>query len=414
MPKVAQELTALQVKRLTTPGLHFVGGVPGLALQVTNENVRSWLLRVAVGGKRREIGLGGYTTTNGVAEARRKALEARDMIRQGIDPVEDKRSVKAALRAARLTGVTFKQAAEDYIASNKAGWKSPKHAAQWASTLANYAFPIIGSLRVADITTAHVLEVLKADEFWSTKPETASRVRQRIETVLAAADAAAGRERLNPARWEVIGKSLPAKTKVARVVHHAALSWQDVPGFIAKLKEQPGVGARALHFAILTAARSGEVRGMTWSEIDFAQKVWVVPADRMKAKREHRVPLSESALHLLRDMEPSAENRKPDEIVFQGQRGKQLSDMTLTQVLRRMDLDVTAHGFRSSFRDWAGESTSHPREVIEQALAHQLRDASEAAYARGDLLAKRRVLMEDWAGWCAKSPATVVAMRGAA
>jgi integrase len=414
MPKIAEELSALEVKRLKEPGLHFVGGVPGLALQIT-DTARSWLLRVAVGGKRREIGLGGFTTTNGIAEARRKAQEARDKIREGLDPVQERRSARAALKAGRLTSITFKQAAESYIADQEAGWSNSKHAGQWSATLGTYAYPTLGSIQVADITTAHVLEVLKKDNFWTAKPETASRVRQRIEKVLAAADAAAGRERLNPARWEVIGKTLPAKTKVAKVEHHKALPWQEIPAFMARLREQVGNGARALEAAILTAARSGEVRGMTWGEVDLDQKQWTIPAHRMKAKKEHRVPLSNAALTVLQDIVPSGGRVAADQLVFPGaKKDTQMSDMTLAAVLRRMKVDVTTHGFRSSFRDWAGEATNHPREVIEHALAHQLKNAAEAAYARGDMLAKRMVLMEAWARWCEKAAGTVIAMKGAA
>jgi len=412
MPKVAKELSAVEVKRLSGDGLHFVGGVPGLALQIIGP-AKSWLLRVAVGGKRREIGLGGFTSTNGVAEARRRALEARNKIDEGVDPVLAKQSAKAALKAARHAGITFKQAAEDFITQHQAGWSNAKHSMQWTSTLSTYAYPYIGTLQVADITTSHVLDVLKANNLWTAKPETASRVRQRIEKVLAAADVAAGRERLNPARLEVISKSLPAKDKVAKIKHHAALPWREMPSFMARLREQPGTGALALQFAILTAARSGEVRGMTWSEIDFEQRVWVVPEDRMKAKKEHRVPLTDAAMQVLALADPGEQDRRGDDHVFPGSKGA-LSDMTLTAVLRRMGADVTAHGFRSSFRDWAGESTHHPREVIEHALAHQLKDAAEAAYARGDLLAKRRVLMQDWSAWCEKAPGAVVSLRGAA
>lgn len=414
MPKIAQELSALQVKRLKKPGLHFVGGVPGLVLQVTATS-RSWLLRVAVGGKRQEIGLGGFTTTNGVAEARRKAMELREKIKAGVDPVREREIAQAALKAARLTGITFKQAAVSYIADQEAAWSNSKHAGQWTSTLSTYAFPVIGSIQVADITTAHVLEVLKKDNFWTSKPETASRVRQRIEKVIAAADAAAGRERLNPARWEVIGKTLPAKAKVAKVEHHAALPWQEIPDFMSRLREQAGNGARALELAILTAARSGEIRGLSWGEVDLEQKLWTIPASRMKAKREHRIPLSTAAVTLLQSMLPSDGKTAPERLVFPGaKKDTQLSDMTLAAVLRRMKVEVTTHGFRSSFRDWAGEATHHPREVIEHALAHQLKDASEAAYARGDLLAKRRVLMGDWATWCDKQPAQVLPLKGVA
>lgn len=411
MPKIAKELSALEVRRIKSPGLHFVGGVPGLALQVVGD-ARSWVLRVAVAGTRREIGLGGFTSVNGLAEARRKAHEERERIRSGIDPVQARRSARAALKAARLGGVTFKRAALDFINSNKAVWSSPKHAAQWEKTLEKYAFDPIGAVSVADITTAHILEVLKADDFWSEKPETASRVRQRIEKVISAADAAAGRERLNPARWEVIGKSLPAKSRVAKVEHHAALPWQQLPAFMIELRKQAGVSALALQFVILTAARSGEVRGMTWAEVDIDQRVWLVPADRMKARREHRVPLSDQAIKVLKQAQDIyAETPGPHDLVFPGAKGR-LSDMSLTAVLRRMNAEVTAHGFRSSFRDWSGESTHHPREVIEQALAHRVGDATELAYARSDLLAKRAALMADWGGWCEKLPGGVVPIQG--
>lgn len=400
MPRVAKELSALEVRRINSAGLHFVGGVPGLALQVVGAS-RSWVLRVSVAGRRREIGLGGFTVTNGVAEARRKALIVRERIQGGLDPVDERRKARAELKAARLSGVTFRQAALDFISSNKAGWSSPKHAEQWQATLEKYAFPHIGSMRVADIATAHVLEVLKAGDLWSAKTETASRVRQRIEKVISAADASAGRERLNPARWDVIGKSLPSKSKVAKVIHHPALPWNEVPAFMADLRGQPGIGALALQFVILTAARSGEVRGMTWAEIDLEQKTWVIPARRMKARREHRVPLSSQALFLLDRVKTEGWTDSVDSsnLVFPGAKGE-LSDMTLTAVLRRMKILVTAHGFRSSFRDWAGESTQHPREVIEHALAHRVGDATEGSYARGDLLAKRTALMADWGLWC--------------
>ncbi len=400
MPRVAKELSALEVRRIKSAGLHFVGGVPGLALQVVGA-ARSWVLRVSVAGRRREIGLGGFTVANGVAEARRKALIERERIQAGLDPVDERRRARAELRAARLSGITFREAALDFISSNKAGWSSPKHAGQWLATLEKYAFPLIGGIRVADIATAHVLDVLKAGDLWSAKTETASRVRQRIEKVISAADASAARERLNPARWEVIGKSLPSKSKVAKVVHHPALPWKEVPGFMAELRGQPGIGALALQFVILTAARSGEVRGMTWAEIDLEQRTWVIPARRMKARREHRVPLSSQALFLLDQVKTEGwtDSLDSSNLVFPGAKGE-LSDMTLTAVLRRMKSLITTHGFRSSFRDWAGESTQHPREVIEYALAHRVGDATEVSYARGDLLAKRAALMADWGLWC--------------
>lgn len=401
MPKVAKDLTALEVRRLKQEGLHFVGGVPGLALRIKGPS-KSWILRVAVGGKRREIGLGGLTSSNGLAEARRKAMEEREKIQQGIDPVQARRSARAALKAARFGGLTFKQAALEFIEANRAAWSSDKHARQWFATLDTYAFPSIGSMAVADINTAHVLQVLTEGDLWSQKPETASRLRQRIEKVLAAADVRAGRERLNPARWEVIGKSLPSKSKIAKVQHHAALPWAEMASFMTALRKQAGVGARALEFAVLTAARSGEVRGATWSEIDFKRNVWSISAERMKARRAHRVALSPQALNVLERARAMAGSKslEPSELIFPGVGRRKLSDMAMAAVLRRMRIDATAHGFRATFRIWAGQATHYAREVIEDALAHQIGNASERAYARGDLLEKRVPLMCDWGSWC--------------
>lgn len=398
MPKLAKELGALAVGRLSGDGWHAVGGVAGLGLKIDGAS-RAWVLRIVVGSHRRHLGLGAYPGVS-LADARKKAQELRDAVRQGVDPARTKAAARAALKATQASAVTFEKAARSYIEANEAGWKSSKHGAQWLSTLETWAFPKIGGLLVEDIQTAHVLEVLRQPverdgPLWTARAETASRVRQRIEKVISAADAAAGRERLNPARWEVIGKTLPRPSKVKRVEHHAAMPWREVPKFMAELREREGNAARALAWTILTAARSGETRGATWAEIDLEAKVWTIPAARMKAGRPHRVPLTAAALALL------GEPGEPDALLFPGTKGE-MSDMTLGAVLKRMGhADVTVHGFRSSFRDWAGEGTGHPREVIEGALAHQLGDAAERAYARSDLFNKRRVLMEDWASYCA-------------
>ena len=320
-------------------------------------------------------------------------------IRRGIDatrrdPIAERRQTK---------GLLFKAAAEALIESKKPGWRNEKHAAQWGSTLETYAYPKLGALDVRAVDTQDVMAVLRP--VWGAKPVTASRVRQRIEAVLDYASAMGARTGDNPARWRGhLDNLLPQPTKVRAVEHHAAVDWRDAPAFMVELAGREGIATKALAFAILTAARSGEVRGMTWGEVDTADKVWTVPASRIKAGKEHRVSLTPAALALLGD--PG----KPEALVFPAPSDpeKPLSDMTLTAVLRRMNRgDLTAHGFRSTFRDWAGETTAHPREVIEAALAHRLKDKAEAAYARGDLFVKRRRLMEDWAAFLAKSPATV-------
>jgi len=385
-------LTARKVET-AGPGIYEDGA--GLRLVVKSTGARSWVLRYQIGGKRRDLGLGGWPDVS-LARAREKAQAARAQKADGVDPLAE-RSRKAVL--------TFRDAAEALIESKRPGWRNEKHSNQWAATLSTYAYPKLGDLDVKRITTADVLEVLRP--IWTTKTETASRLRQRVEAVLDSATATGARTGDNPARWKGhLQALLPAPAKVARVQHHAALPWRDVPTFTVELAGREGVAARALAFAILTAARSGEVRGMTWGEIDQTNGLWIVPAHRMKAHKEHRVPLSAAALALL------PERGKPDALVFPGTGGRPLSDMSLTAVLRRMGRDdLTVHGFRSSFRDWSGESTHHPREVIEAALAHRLKDKAEAAYARGDLMEKRRVLMEDWAAFLTKPPAGVVPLR---
>jgi len=411
MSKKAKELQALAVSRIVRVGMNLVGGVDGLALQVTDTGARSWILRVMVGGKRRELGLGAYSSTNGVAEARRKALEARDKIRQGIDPIEETRAARSALAAARATALTFDQCAAAYIAVKEPEWKNSKHASQWRNTLETYASPVIGKLLVRDVAQAHVMSIL--EPIWTDKTETASRLRGRIEKVLDWSTASKYRTGENPARWRGHLDVLLAKPgKIAKVTHHAALPYAEIGAFMVDLRKQEGMGALALEFAILTAARSGEVRGATWGEIDLDGKMWTIPAGRMKAEKEHQVPLSEEAVALLKGMPRIAGT----DLIFPNTKGTTLSDMTLAAALRRMGCEVTAHGFRSTFRDWAGETTAYPREVIEHALAHQLKDKAEAAYARGTLFEKRRRLMKDWAKFCAKvqtEAANVVALHKA-
>lgn len=397
MPKKADELGPLEVSRLTEPGLHFVGVVAGLALKVSVTGARSWILRATVGNRRRDIGLGGYPDVT-LAGAREAARNARSKIKEGIDPVDDARAARSKLIAEAVSGILFDEAASKYITAHEAGWKNTKHASQWRNTLETYAYPVIGKMRVKDIQTAHVMQVL--EPIWTAKSETASRVRSRIELVLDWAKVRGYRKGENPARWKGhIDKLLPKRSEVASVEHHAALPFREIGAFMVSLRKVEGMGARALEFAILTAARSGEVRGATWSEIDLEGATWTIPAERMKAKKEHRIPLADAALELLRILPRMVGT----DLVFPSSRNEMLSDMTLSAVLRRMGRsDITGHGFRSTFRDWAGETTAYPREVIEHALAHRLKDKAEAAYQRGTLFDKRRKLMDDWAAFCAK------------
>lgn len=370
----------LSARRVETagPGKHSDGR--GLMLVVKESGARSWVLRCQVNGRRRDVGLGSWPDVT-LAVAREKAIETRRLMRQGGDPV-------AAKRRARTC---FRDAAVALIASKRDGWRNAKHAAQWSTTLETYAYPKLGNMDVRDVAVDDVLAVLKP--IWSEKPETASRLRQRIEAVLDFATAKGLRDGDNPARWRgYLDHLLPRPSKVRAVEHHAAVDWREIGAFMNALSTRDGMAAKALAFAILTAARSNEVRGMRWAEVDIAGGVWTVPAARTKAGKEHRIPLSAPAITLL------GEAGDAGELVFPGERaGNTLSDMSLTAVLRRMGRSETVHGFRSTFRDWAGEMSSFPREVVEAALAHRLKDKAEAAYARGDLFAKRRALMEEWA-----------------
>ena len=395
MPKLAKELQALAVSNLSAQGFHFVGCVQGLALQVTGGS-RAWVLRATIGGKRRDMGLGPYPEVT-LAQARDKAREARELIRQGIDPIGRQQAAQSAMRAAVAEALTFKECAEKYIKAHRAGWKNAKHAQQWANTLEQHAYPVLGALLVRDVKLPQVLAVL--EPIWATTNETASRLRGRIESVLDWATVRGLRDGLNPARWRGhLDNQLVRPSKVNKTEHHPALPVGDVGAFMVRLRAAEGMGARALEFAILTATRSGEVRGAAWSEFDLAEKVWAVPAARMKAGKEHRVPLSAEALDLLATLPQG----KPEALVFKAPRGGVLSDMTLAAVLRRMEVPAVPHGFRSTFRDWASERTNYPRDVAEMALAHTIGDKVEAAYRRGDLFEKRRVMMAEWAQFLAR------------
>jgi integrase len=415
------ELSAAFV-RTAKPGRYCDGD--GLYLLVKKSGARFWVYRYRLRGeKMREAGLGrageGRNCVR-LSEAREKASVLFRQVKSGIDPlvVRDAAlaAAKAAAQGAAVKGVTFREAARRYIDGHSAAWRNPKHAAQWVSTIETYANPVYGDLAVADVATAHVLAAL--EPIWLTKPETASRVRGRIETILDFAKTRGWRSGENPAAWKGhLALTLPARSKVAKVEHHAALPWREIGDFMLALRNQAGIGARALRFAILTAARSGEVRGARWREIDFSMATWTVPADRMKGAREHRVPLSEPALEILREMSKVRTSNDPDAFGFPGREaGRPLSDMSLTAVLRRMKLgDLTAHGFRSAFRDWAAETTAYPAELVEMALAHAVGNKVEAAYRRGDLFEKRRRLMDDWAVFCStpsvSDSANVVVLR---
>lgn len=402
MPIKADVLSAISVKRLKRPGLHAVGGVAGLALMVKSTGARSWILRTTAGGRRREFGLGGYPDVT-LEQARERARELRELIRQGIDPAEQRRAAQDALRTANAKRLTFRQAAEKFLESKRREFRNPKHAAQWETTLKTYADPIIGALPVDQIEFPHIVRIL--DPIWTSKTETAKRVRGRIESVLAYATASGFRDGDNPARWRGnLDAVLPKPNKVSKVKHHRALPYAELPAFMVSLREKNGIAPRALEFLILTAARSGEIRGATWDEIDFKAKTWTVPGERMKAGKDHRVPLSAEALAILKAL-PRFEGGN---YIFAAPRGGPLSDMALSQVTRRMKVDAVPHGFRSTFRDWAAEHTNYAREVAEQALAHTISNAVEAAYRRGDLFDKRRRMMADWSKF-ATSPHTAAA-----
>jgi integrase len=395
MPRISKELSALAVGRLVTPGKHAVGGVAGLMLQVTGTGARSWILRTMVGGKRKEIGLGAFPGVT-LAQAREKARETRRIITEGRDPVAERAAARSALAKSQALKMTFDEAASKLIAAKASEWSNPKHAAQWTSTLATYASPVIGGMQVSDIELGHITKVL--EPIWTTKTETASRVRGRIESVLDWATVHGFREGENPARWKGhLDKVLPRPSKVARAEHHAALHHGEIGAFLVELRQRDGIAARALEVLILTASRSQEIRGASWCEFDLDGKVWEIPANRMKAKKDHRIPLSDQVVEIIDALPRLVGN----DLVFAAPRGGVLSDMALSAVLKRMGRsDLTVHGFRSTFRDWAGETTAYPREVIEHALAHQLKDKAEAAYARGTLFSKRRALMDDWANYC--------------
>ncbi len=387
------------------PGYYPDGG--GLYLQVSASGSKSWIFRFALQGKERQMGLGPFHTIT-LADARIAATDCRKLLLRQIDPIDarDADKTRKALQDAR--SITFAECAAAYIRAHRAKWKNAKHAEQWTNTIETYCGPIIGGLPVQDVDTGLVVKVL--EPIWTAKPETASRLRGRIESVLDWARVSGYRAGDNPARWKGhLDNVLPALNKRQRVKHHPALPFDQMGAFMESLRTHEGIAARALAFLILTATRTSEVIGAQWSEFDLDAKLWTIPADRMKAGREHRVPLSPQAVAFLGKPPPSLSG-----YVFPGQKeGKPLSNMTMLGLLKRMDRgDLTVHGFRSTFRDWASERTNYPREVCEMALAHTIGNEAEAAYRRGDLFEKRRRLMVEWAKHCdtVKRVGTVIPM----
>lgn len=390
MPKVAKQLSDRAVAAIKTEGRHAVGGVAGLHLRIS-AGYRGWILRVQVGDQRKDMGLGAYPAVS-LQEAREKARLIHDDLRNGLAPVSPKVQQRSLIASKAATEKSFRWCAEEYLKTKSSEWKNAKHRQQWENTLDAYAMPHLGQVSVSVIDLPHILACL--EPIWSTKNETASRLRGRIESVLDWATVRKYRSGENPARWKGhLDKVLAAPGKIQKVEHHRAIQVDDMPSFMQDLRTRAGIAARALEFLIYTAARSGEVRGAQWSEIDLNKAVWTIPAQRMKAGVEHRVPLAQAALNLLADM-PRIDGGS---LIFPGTKGQPLSDMTMTAVMRRMKASAVPHGFRSTFRDWAGEKSNFPRELAEHALAHTLESKVEAAYRRGDALEKRRQMMQEWA-----------------
>lgn len=409
MGRVSAPKSDAWVRRLSKPGMHAVGGVPGLYLRISPAGARSWILRASVAGKRRDMGVGAYPET-GLAQARARARELRDQIWRGSDPVAERQAARRELQQERDAGVTFATAAQRWFASMAPQWKGNRRRSNALARLERHAFPTIGAVRVGDVTRGQVLAVL--EPLWIPKTETATKLRYSMEAVFDWAIAAGYREAENPATWKGGLKAmLPAPSKVARVRHHPALPWQDVPAFLADLRKRQGMAPRALEFAILTAARSGEVRGAVWGDVDLRRRIWTVPAAQMKGGKAHVVHLSDAALALLEALPRAAET----EVVFWGQRGRPLSDMALSMICRRMGVAAVPHGFRSSFKDWARHCSAAPDEVSELCLAHVSSDATRAAYARDGLLPQRARMLDDWGRFCsgpAQIGGEVVGIRG--
>lgn len=404
MPQV-NRLSAVKIAKTNEPGRYPDGG--GLYLRVAEYEVKAgtarsknWVFRFERHGRERQMGLGSLETLS-LADARTKARECRMALLEGRDPIEARQAVRTQERATVARAMTFQACAQAYIRTHQAGWKNPKHAAQWPSTLATYVYPVFGGVAVGDVDAAMVVKCL--EPIWTSKPDTAIRVRGRIEKVLDWAAAYKHRTGDNPARWRGhLDKLLPSQSKTKRVRHHPALPWSELPTLMAELRARDDVSSRALEFTILTAGRTNEVIGARLPEIDFKGKLWTIPGERMKGGRPHIVPLSDRAVAILEALPQEAGS----DFLFAGARqGRPLSDMAMLELLRGLRPGFTVHGFRSTFRDWAGDRTNFPREVIEAALAHVIEDETEAAYRRGTAVEKRRRLMAEWGKFCGMIPA---------
>lgn len=402
MPKIAKALAPIAVGHLKTPGFHPVGGVAGLGLQIVPSLAKSWVLRVMIGGRRRKMGLGGFPEVS-LARAREKALEARDKIDRGIDPIDYRKENRRVLVASRAKDVTFKKCAEDYVAAHKAAWTNGKHEGQWERTLEQYAYPVIGDMWVRDVRLEHIMSIL--EPIWHTKTPTAKRLRGRIEVVLDSSTTKGLRDGTNPARWKGnLSTILPSPNKITPVRHFPALPVTDVGSFIQKIRSQDGMSAKALEFLILTNVRSHNVRHATWGEIDFENETWEIPGEddeetgqRMKMGVTHRVPLTKQVLAFL-DRLPRTSSSN---LLFPSPRkGTQLSDMAMNKVMRDMGAKGVPHGFRSTFRDWALDYTNFHETIAEKAMAHAVGDKTVRSYLRSDAYKKRRRLMQAWADFC--------------
>ncbi|MBT7512122.1 MAG: tyrosine-type recombinase/integrase [Rhodospirillaceae bacterium] len=412
MARKYNQLSPRRVSTVNKRGRYADGG--GLYLQVSESGAKSWLFRYMMNNKARQMGLGSVRTFS-LPEAREKATECRKLIYEGIDPIEHRKLARGLALAETQKAVTFRECAEQYISAHSAGWKNIKHTSQWTNTLSTYAYPVFGDLPVQVIDTGMVMKVL--EPIWTTKTETASRVRGRIESILDWASVRKYREGENPARLKGhLDKLLPQRSKIQKVKHHPALPYDQIGEFMNRLHDQEGVAAKGLEFKILTTTRTAEVIGAKWNEIDFDQAIWTIPADRMKNGTEHRVPLSGAVVSILNQIRTV---RVSDYVFPGGKKNSPLSNMAFNQLLKRMNIskDVAVpHGFRSTFRDWAAERTGVQNEVAEMALAHSVSSKVEAAYRRGDLFDKRRRLMDAWAEYCstpAPTGASVVSLRGA-
>jgi integrase len=397
MARTINRLSHRKVETLKKPGMHSDGG--GLYLQVTQAPDgtprKSWLFRYAVAGRERQMGLGPLADVS-LAEARELAMAAREMRRAGKDPITEREASRAEASLVAAKTMSFDDCATAYIAAHRAGWRNIKHTSQWSNTIATYCSPVFGKLPVQLVDVGLVMQAV--EPIWATKPETAGRIRGRTERILDWAKVRGYRDGDNPARWRGhLDQLLPARGKVRKIKHHAALPYAELPPFMMQLKAREAVAARALELANLTATRTGEVIGAKWTEFDLAGRIWTIPADRMKNAREHRVPLSDAVMEVVRRMKAIRQN----DYVIPGERRDALSNMALLMLLRRMGRpEITAHGFRSTFRDWVEEQTDTPRAVAEMALSHSVGNAVEAAYRRGDLIEKRKILMAKWAKFC--------------